>query len=164
MNGRWHKMATVPVIESFQDNLVKILDSVVESRIYTDFVAMYEDGRIQKEQFDKILIAFHEKSLAMAGSTAENIALKSYRLDEIVTKDVEVKEAQIGVENARKDLIVRQKEGFDDNVVIERVKTTSEAIGMIQSGGNEAPQTFFDEWADAINDIKEVAKTHPNVT
>jgi len=176
------------IIQDFTTNLTASLNAIAESKIYTDIDAMYNDGRLQKDQLDKVIIAFHEKALTMAGSTSENIALKGYRIDDIIakdldvktaqitesagnlaikqaqsTKDLDVKTAQITTESKRASLIERQELGFSDNVVIERVKTTSEAIGMIQSGGNAAPQTFFNEWTDAIDDIKEIAKTHPYI-
>ncbi len=152
------------VITDFATNLTAALNAIAASKIYTDIDAMYTEGRFQKDQIDKIIIAFHEKALAMAGGTAENIALKGYRIDEIIAKDLEVKDAEIAestknlevkdaqilTEVERKLLITRQKTGFDDNVRIEKAKMLSDAIGMIQSGGNEAPPEFFTAWTTAI--------------
>ena len=125
-------------LEDFTANLTAILDAVVGSKIYTDINQMYDDGLLQKDQYDKIIINFHDKLLSMAGTLAENI---------------ELRDAQVEVEKARKLLIDRQKIGFDDNKKIEKAKMLSEAIGMIQSGGNDAPQEFFDAWTSAINVI-----------
>lgn len=159
-------MATI--IDDFAINLTATLDAIASSKIYTDINMMYDEGRLQKDQLDKVIISFHEKALSMAGATSENIAIKGHRLDEIISKDLEVKSQQIAesaakvirddtdsakdleVKGARKLLIDRQKTGFDDNKKIEKAKMLSDAIGMIQSGGNDAPPEFFSSWTAAI--------------
>jgi len=144
----------------FSTNFTAALDAITSSKIYTDMQAMYDNGRLQKNQHDKILIAFHEQSLTSAASLAENITIKGYRIDDIIQADLDVKTNQNKTEIERTALLKAQTKGFDDNVTIERVKIAAEAIGMIQSGGNEAPQEFFDEWTDAIADIRILSKNH----
>ena len=187
-------MATI--IDDFAANLTATLDAIASSKIYTDINAMYDEGRLQKDQLDKVIISFHEKALSMAGATSENIAIKGYRLDEIIAKDLAVKSQQIAesegklaieqeqsgkdlevksqqiaesegklaieqaqsakdleVKGARKLLIDRQRIGFDDNKKIEKAKMLSDAIGMIQSGGNDAPAAFLSSWTTAISSI-----------
>ena len=125
-------------LDEFTVNLTAIINAVANSKIYKDIEQMYNDGLLQKDQYDKIIINFHDKLLSMASGLAENI---------------ELRDAQVEVEKARKLLIDRQKIGFDDNKKIEKAKMLSEAIGMIQSGGNDAPQEFFDAWTNAIKAI-----------
>lgn len=162
-------MATI--MDDFAANLTATLDAIASSKIYTDINAMYDEGRLQKDQLDKVIISFHEKALSMAGATSENISIKGYRIDEIIAKDLEVKSQQIDesaakllieqaqsakdleVKGARKLLIDRQRIGFDDNKKIEKAKMLSDAIGMIQAGGNTAPAAFFSSWTTAISSI-----------
>lgn len=126
------------ITEEFANNLTAVINAIVESKLYTDIGEMYNEGRLQKDQYDKIIINFHDKMLQMAGGLVENLELRA---------------AQVEVEKARKLLIERQEAGFDDNRHIEKAKMLTEAIGMIQSGGNEAPQQFMDAWTNSINEI-----------
>ena len=159
------------IIEDFATNLTATLNAIAGSLIYTDIEAMHADGRLQKDQMDKVVLAFHEKALSMAGSTSERLAMFvpelaikqadstsviTTRAGELGVKQAEstaniaFTAAQTETEVQRKDLIVRQKDGFGDNVAIERAKIITEAIGMIQGGGNEAPAEFMTEWTSSI--------------
>jgi len=175
-------------IGDFASNLTAVLGAITQSQIYTDIRAMYDDRTLQKDQYDKILIAFHEKALEMAGVVAQDFTLKAHRLDEIIQADLDVKKANADLTKAQeqavytgnvltnnqsdtevekkkliieqKKLIIEQRIGFDDNTVIERAKIAAEAIGMIQSGGGIVDSRFLDEWVNAINDLRTVAQTH----
>lgn len=179
-------MADMFGYESTFGNTLRIITS---SQIYIDLMEMYETGILQKDKHDQYLISFHKEALGIAGSTAEAIALKGHRLDDIIDADIAVKrsnaaakdaevslarekqekdllllDAQIAVANQRKTLLAAQERGFDDNVVIERTKVASEAIGMIESGGNDAPQNLWNEWSDAISDLKTISEKHSELT
>jgi hypothetical protein len=104
-------------IGDFASNLTAVLGAITQSQIYTDIRAMYDDRTLQKDQYDKILIAFHEKALEMAGVVAQDFTLKAHRLDEIIDKDLAVKTEQIASSIAstamneaqnEKDLLVKQ--------------------------------------------------------
>ncbi len=227
------------LITDFPTNFTSALNAISGSQIYTDIQAMYAAGTLQKDQYEKIIIAFHEKALGVAGTITENITVKGYRLDEIISKDLEVKTNEISVRNAElalrtaesakdlevktneisvrdaelalrtaesaKDLevktneisvrnadlalkqainekdidlkvkqilsesqrlllMVAQTKGFDDNVTLEFAKFLSENIGMIESGGNTAPQALWDLWTISTNDMKTISQKHPELT
>ena len=78
----------------------------------------------------------------------------------ILNAELLVKQKQYLVEDARAKLLVKQRIGFDDNVMLERYKASAEVIGMIQSGGNEAPQQLFDELALAIAHLRTIDSHH----
>jgi len=78
----------------------------------------------------------------------------------ILNAELLVKQKQYLVEDARAKLLVKQRIGFDDNVTLERYKASAEVIGMIQSGGNEAPQQLFDELALAIAHLRTIDSHH----
>lgn len=216
-------MATL--IEDFNANFISMLNSITTSSLYTDIKQMYLDGVLQKDQYDKIIIAFHEKALQVAGSNAVSISEKGYRVDEIIDKDLMVqqnkidialreiaereaqgdkdllvkqnqidvnsgelgikmnesanrisvanselalkttqsgkdavlKDKQADVEAQRKLLLVSQTQGFDDNVKIEFNKSMNESIGMIESGGNEAPASLWNAWSTSVNLVQSAA-------
>ncbi len=201
------------LITDFPTNFTSALNAISGSQIYTDIQAMYAAGTLQKDQYEKIIIAFHEKALGVAGTITENITVKGYRLDEIISKDLEVKTNEISVRDAElalrtaesaKDLevktneisvrnaelalkqainekdmdlkakqilseaqrlllMVAQTKGFDDNVTLEFAKFLSENIGMIESGGNTAPQALWNLWTIATNDMQTISQKHPEL-
>ena len=110
------------ITEDFATNLTAILDAIAKSVIYTDIEAMYDDGRLQKDQMDKVVISFHEKALSMSAATAENIALKGYRLDEIITADLAKKynDMNVAVADSNNMILTRNAE-----IAIKQADSTS---------------------------------------
>ena len=177
------------IIGDFESNLTAALNAIAGSVIYTDIAQMHTDGRLQKDQMDKVIIAFHEKALSMAGATSENLALKGYRLDEIIAADLAEKtslvttraaetaikqaestatiafiNAQTATEVERKVLVVTQARGFLDNRVVEWASMSKEAVSMVQAGGNEAPIEMFDDMIAAQGLLGKIASNHPENT
>lgn len=147
-------------MEEYASNLTSVIDAIVASKLYTNIKAMYDDGTFQKDSYYEVVIAFNKEVLGMAGSLAE----KAYRLDEIVAAELALKNKQIEVENARKALLEQQQRGFFDNRVLEWHKTNMEGVSMIQSGGNEAPQTLWDQLSASEAMMSKIAANHPENT
>jgi len=158
-------------MSKFSSNLTEVLDAITDSKIYTDMQAMYDESRLQKDQHDKIIIAFHEKALGVA----TEMALKGYRIDEIMqkeldlkSKDVELKgreillrDEQIKTETARTALVQTQERGFLDNRIVEWADKTGKVVSMIQGGGNEAPQEAINNMFAAQAALANIASNHP---
>ena len=75
----------------------------------------------------------------------------------LLAKEILAKDAAIGTEIKRGFLIDRQRIGFSDNLIIQRLQTINESIGMIQSGGNEAPAAMWGEQAAATGQIASIS-------
>lgn len=158
------------ISENFATNLTAALNAITASKIYTDIETMYTEGRLQKDQLDKVVIAFHEKAIGMAGAVAENLTYKGYKFEELIDAELTAKQAEASLakqkletEKQRTLLIENQKIGFLDNRVLEWSKISSEVVGMIQSGGNEAPQAMMDAMTKAEQAVQIIALEHPQL-
>ena len=69
--------------------------------------------------------------------------------------NIRVSESAKNIEliTARKELIYRQKNGFDDNKKIKKAEHASNLYGMIESGGAEAPQELVNLVMSSLGNI-----------
>ena len=152
-------MVESSLLNDFDANLTKVLEILAESAFYKKIDEMYSSGRIQKDSHDKYMLAFHEKALSLSMEMAQNLALKGA----ILAEDINIKKEQVKTEKERTKLIKQQTVGFLDNRVIEWNKIATEGVGMVQSGGNTAPQEMIDAMTQSQADIKTLAQSHPDL-
>jgi len=68
-------------------------------------------------------------------------------------REINESSKRIALDEARRQLVLRQKSGYEDNLRIKKAEHSSGLYGMIESGGNESPQDLVNLVMSSLNNI-----------
>ncbi len=151
-------ITTLSIQADFSNYFQMIQTDAVASVFYTDITKHFNEGKIDAATYAKIITSFHQSTLQEGLSTAKSMSLGVRELELKANESAK----KVEVEEARRLLLERQKDGFDENLLIKTAEITGNQIGMIESGGLNAPQNLWDISLCASNELQYITRKHYN--
>jgi hypothetical protein len=120
-----------------------------------------EKSKILAEMLDSVLNISANIPLQVAQADLANSQVDT---DEMIKDKKELLEAQVASEKERKELIIRQKTAYDDNVAYQSVKAEGDTIMGVWAGEGVVDTTAWQHYIKSIEWLATGAKSYKAYT
>ncbi len=134
-------MAIGELTTAFETAMDKVADKVtgtnsIYDKTLTKLNTLYTDMGMDARTKNAAIMEVSAQLAVSATNAAINAAVE-------MAKSADMIDAQVATENARKDLQVRQKEGFNDKLKVEVMKVMGGVAQMEATAGQTQAETLF---------------------